>query len=78
MDKLLTVIANCIFEYGRKGAGIPSQKKKCLRRCRTTMRTKSAKKRKELLRNENRNSFFMVAWLEIFRVEFNRARSFIV
>ena len=25
MDKLLTVIANCIFEYGRKGAGIPSQ-----------------------------------------------------
>ena len=25
MDKLLAVIANCIFEYGRKGAGIPSQ-----------------------------------------------------
>ena len=24
MDKLLTVIANCIFEYGRKGAGFPS------------------------------------------------------
>lgn len=25
MDKLLKVIANCIFEYGRKGAGVPSQ-----------------------------------------------------
>ena len=65
MDKLLTVIANCIFEYGRKGAGIPSQHGAYEEEVPQTLQNHDedlkCKKRKELLRNENRNSFFMVA-----------------